>query len=278
MRLFVHHATRYRWSEPQRGIIQLLRVTPASVTGQAVADCRIDVDRDARLRSGRDGFGNVTTMLYVDGPIDQIDVTVAGEVLIEDCGGIVAGAPEPLPPALFRRMTLLAGADQRITSFAHDLRDEGGDALDWLHRLNHRIFERIAFDTEATGVETDAGSAFARGHGVCQDHAHIFLAAARVLNIPARYVSGHLFRRDGAVAQQAGHAWVEAFVEGLGWIGFDPANGICTDDAYVRVAIGLDYGDASPTTGRRRGGGEEALDVEVRVALSQVQAQVQAQS
>jgi len=113
---------------------------------------------------------------------------------------------------------------------------------------------------------------------VCQDHAHIFLAAARVLNIPARYVSGHLFRRDGAVAQQAGHAWVEAFVEGLGWVAFDPANGICTDDAYVRVAVGLDYGDASPTTGRRRGGGEECLDVEVRVALSQVQAQVQVQA
>jgi transglutaminase-like putative cysteine protease len=278
MRLFVHHATHYRWSEPQRGLIQLLRVTPASFAGQAVVDWRIDIDRDARLRTGRDGFGNITTMLYVDGPIEQIGLTFAGEVLTEDRAGIVAGAPEPLPPLLFRRMTLLAGADQRIIAFAHAARDEGGDALDWLHRLNHQIHQRIAYNTEATGVETDAATAFARGHGVCQDHAHIFLAAARALGIPARYVSGHLFRRDGEVAQQAAHAWTEAFIEGLGWIGFDPANGICTDDAYVRVAVGLDYGDASPTTGRRRGSGEEALDVEVRVALSQAQAQVQVQA
>lgn len=276
MRLFLRHATRYDWSEPQRGIIQLLRVTPASFTGHSVIDWRIDVDRDARLRTGRDGFGNVTTMLYVDGPIDHIEITLAGEVLTEDRAGIVAGAPEPLPPALFGRMTLLAGADQRIAAFADDIRGEGGDALDWLHRLNSCVHDRIAFDTAATGVDTDAATAFVRGHGVCQDHAHIFLAAARSLGIPARYVSGHLFRRDGAVAQQAAHAWAEAHIAGLGWIGFDPANGICTDDAYVRVAVGLDYGDASPTTGRRRGGGEEALDVEVRVALSQVQAQVQA--
>jgi transglutaminase-like putative cysteine protease len=275
MRLFVRHATRYRWSEPQRGIIQLLRVTPASFAGHSVVDWRIDVDRDARLRTGRDGFGNVTTMLYVDGPIDRIEVTLTGEVLTEDRAGLVAGAPEPLPVPLFRRMTPLAAADERISALATELRD-GGDMLDWLHRLNREVHRRIAFDTEATGVETDAATAFVRGHGVCQDHAHIFIAAARASGVPARYVSGHLFRRDGAINQQAAHAWAEAHIDGLGWIGFDPANGICPDDAYVRVAVGLDYGDASPMTGRRRGGGEEALDVDVRVALSQVQAQLQA--
>ena len=243
MRLFVHHATRYRWSETQRGIIQLLRVTPASFAGQAVVDWRIDVDRDARLRSGRDGFGNVTTMLYVDGPIDQIDVTVAGEVLTDERGGIVAGAPEPLPPGLFRRMTMLAGADQRIASFAQALRDEGGDALDWLHRLNARIFERIAFDTQATGVETDAGTAFARGHGVCQDHAHIFLAAARALGIPARYVTGYLLGEDGTASV---HAWAELWDENLGWIGFDPLLNLCPTESHIRLASGLDATSTMP--------------------------------
>jgi transglutaminase-like putative cysteine protease len=97
------------------------------------------------------------------------------------------------------------------------------------------------------------------------------------MGLPARYVNGY-FLTDQPGPAEAHHAWAEVFITGLGWVGFDPANGICTDDAYVRIAVGLDYGDASPTTGRRRGGGEEALDVEVRVALSQVQAQVQIQA
>ena len=106
---------------------------------------------------------------------------------------------------------------------------------------------------------TPAEEAYGAGHGVCQDFAHIFIAVARRLAIPARYVSGHLFRRDGAHLQPAAHAWTEAWVDDLGWVAFDPANGISTDDAYVRVAAGLDYRDASPIAGARVGGGAEAL-------------------
>ena len=96
--------------------------------------------------------------------------------------------------------------------------------------------------------------------GVCQDITHIFIASARQLGIPARYVSGYFHRADGVNEQQAGHAWAEAFVEHLGWVGFDPTNGIGTTDAHLRVAVGLDYLGAAPVRGTRFGGDGESLE------------------
>ena len=95
--------------------------------------------------------------------------------------------------------------------------------------------------------------------GVCQDLTHIFVAAARVLGIPGRYIGGHFHRADGVTSQEAGHAWAEAYIENLGWVGFDPTNGICTTEAHVRVAAGLDYLGAAPVRGTRVGGAGESL-------------------
>ncbi len=108
---------------------------------------------------------------------------------------------------------------------------------------------------------------------MCQDITHIFVAAARSLGIPARYVGGHFHRVDGVTSQEAGHAWAEAHVENLGWVGFDPTNGISTTDAHVRVAVGLDYLGAAPVRGTRYGGAGETLTVAVRVAQARQQIQ-----
>jgi transglutaminase-like putative cysteine protease len=123
----------------------------------------------------------------------------------------------------------------------------------------------VAFDTKPTEVTTTAAEAFSLRRGVCQDLTHIFIAAARCLGIPARYVSGYLYRVDGVVDQEAGHAWAEANVPGLGWVGFDAANGISIGEGHVRVAIGLDYLGAAPVRGTRQGGGSEDLDVVLKV-------------
>jgi transglutaminase-like putative cysteine protease len=278
MRLAIRHVTTYAYAEPARGIIQLLRATPLSFTGQNVLDWRIDVDCDARLREGRDGYGNVTHMLYVDRPVSRLSVSVNGRVLTEDRAGIVLGLPHDLPPQIFCRATPLTEAGPAIVALARSL-DAGPDlALGRLHNLNHRLYETMRFDTEATEADTSAEQACAAGHGVCQDFAHMFIAAARQLGIPARYISGHLFRRDGAHVQEASHAWAEAWVGDLGWVAFDPANGISADDAYVRVACGLDYRDAAPVAGARSGGGSEQLTVEVAVNEMQQQAQFQSQN
>jgi transglutaminase-like putative cysteine protease len=131
----------------------------------------------------------------------------------------------------------------------------------------------IIFDTSPTQTVTTAAEAFALRRGVCQDLTHIFIAAARQLGIPARYIGGHFYRADGVTAQEAGHAWVEAFIENLGWIGFDPTNGISTTDAHVRVAAGLDYLGAAPVRGTRYGGSGETLKVAVHVDQAQRQTQ-----
>ncbi|MCB1435318.1 MAG: transglutaminase family protein, partial [Alphaproteobacteria bacterium] len=142
--------------------------------------------------------------------------------------------------------------------------------------------ERLRFDVEATDTGTTAIDAFARGHGVCQDFTHIFIAAARHLGHPARYVGGYLFQPPEGqsqsmggmtqsqslattLRQNAGHAWAEALVPDLGWVGFDAANAMSPTDAYVRVAVGLDYLGAAPIRGTRYGGSGEGLSVRVIV-------------
>ena len=278
MQLAVNYTTAYHYAEDARRIVQLLRVTPSSFAGQAVLDWRIDVDCDARLREGRDGYGNVTHMLYIDRPIRSLAVSIAGRVLTEDRHGIVQGLPHDLPPEIFTRVTPLTAAGPAIIELADWTKKGKGSALDKLHRLAARLHETMRYDEDATGIDTVAEQAFAARHGVCQDFTHIFIATARRLGWPARYVSGHLFRRDGALVQEAAHAWVEAWIEDLGWTAFDALNGICTDDAYIRVACGLDYRDAAPVAGARSGGGTEDLTVEVKVSEAAPQAQAQSQN
>lgn len=273
MHLFIDHRTEYRFSEPQRRVIQLLRVTPTSFNGQQVIDWQINVECDARLLPGRDGFGNETTMLYIDGPINGLTLTVRGEVLTENRAGIVQGAVELMPAEVFLQQTTLSRATPEIVAFAETIAARETDRIACLHLLMDEIHDRIRFDADEAYVEREAGDAFAAGNGVCQDHAHIFIAAARAMGIPARYVSGHLYQRDGSGRQPASHAWAEAHVEALGWIGFDPTNAMSPDDAYIRVAIGLDYRDAAPLSGSRAGGGTESLFVGVTVSQAQTQSQ-----
>ena len=278
MQLSVNYATRYRYSEPTARIVQLLRLSPVSFPGQNVLDWRIDVDCDARLREARDGYGNVIHMLYIDRPVQELKITATGRVLTEDRAGVVQKLPADLPPLVFMRETPLTAASRGLRELASTLDSEGGASLDRLHGLTRAIQARMTFDTSSTEADTVGADAFEASHGVCQDFTHIFIAASRLLGIPARYVSGHLFRRDSAPIQEAAHAWAEAWVEDLGWVGFDPTNGICTDDAYVRVACGLDYRDAAPIAGARSGGGGESLCVEVQVNEARQQAQFQSQN
>lgn len=277
MRLQVQYDTSYDYSRPAQRVIQLLRLTPLSFEGHNVLDWRIDVDCDARLREARDGYGNIIHMLYVDGPIDGLKVTVTGKVLTQDRGGIVGGLPGDLPRQVFLRQTPLTEPGRALHQLASALTAQGGTELDKLHRLTAAIHTRMTFDTHGSEVDTTASEAYFNGHGVCQDFAHIFIAVARTIGVPARYISGHLFRRDGMALQEAGHAWAEAWIEHLGWVAFDPSNGICADDAYIRVAAGLDYRDAAPFAGARKGGGGERLSVQVKVLRAGAQSQAQSQ-
>jgi transglutaminase-like putative cysteine protease len=273
MQLQLLHRTRYRFSRPLTDAIQLLRLTPLSCATQTVLDWRIDVDCNARLREARDGYGNVVHTLYINEPVTDFAITATGKVITEDRAGVVEGLPGELPPDVFLRSTSLTEPDDALRQLAREFLQQSQPPLDLLHALNLTLKEQLTFDVEATGAYTPAAQSYAERRGVCQDFAHIFIAVARLMGVPARYVSGHLFRRDGCSEQQAGHAWAEAWVPTLGWVAFDPTHGICSDDAYVRVAHGLDYSDTAPIAGARRGGGGEVMAVEVVVRETTLRSQ-----
>lgn len=263
MRLSIDHHTSYRFSVPQSRVVQLLRVTPGDFAGQTVIDWRIDVDCDARLRTGQDGYGNPTTMLYIDGPVENVGLTVRGEVLTEDQAGVVRGAHEPLPPLYFLRETPTTGISHAVRAFAG--RIGGNDALERVHMLNTLVGGAIAIAAGRGTVGRSADDALASGQGSTRDAAHLLIAAARALDMPARIVSGHSLNGPDRGNRRSAHYWAEVHVDRLGWVALDPSSGFSPDESYVRVAVGLDAYDATPVSGTRTGGGVEELDVAVHV-------------
>lgn len=268
MRLRVRHETSYTYETPAKRAIEVLRLTPRGHDGQFVVDWRIDVDRDCRLEQSTDPFGNVVHSFTVEGPLDSLTIIAEGRIETNDTHGVVVGQVERFSPIVFLRETGLTTADAEIRSFAEAAAVGSPPRVDLMHRLMSGIRERMRFETNATDTGTSAIEAFRHGHGVCQDFAHVFIAAARHLGIPTRYVSGYMRRIDGENDQDAGHAWAEALVDDLGWVGFDPANGIAPTEAYVRLAVGLDYLGAAPVRGVRYGGAGEKLAVRVVVELA----------
>ena len=265
MRIRISHETRYHYDAPTSGVIQTLRLTPRNHDGHYVVHWRIDVTEDCRLDLHEDAFGNITHTFTAEGPFAELGVQVEGEVDVQDTAGIVRGAIERFPPSLYLRATPLTEPGGAIADFARETRSQADDTLPLLHALLGRIHGEMTYDTDPTHTTTTAAEAFALKRGVCQDLTHIFIAAARSLNVPARYVGGYFHHDDGVTAQDAGHAWAEGFVPGLGWVAFDTANGICATDAHVRVAVGLDYLGAAPVRGMRYGGSGETLAVSVQV-------------
>jgi transglutaminase-like putative cysteine protease len=274
MRIRIAHETVYRYETPATKAIQILRVHPRNHDGQYVVRWRVEVSEDCRVEPREDAFGNLTHTFTVEGPISELAVRVAGEVETQDTHGIVRGTPEKFPPSFYLRQTDLTSPDEVIADWAKKISDNGKKApLDTLHALQQEIYSNFKFDVDSTVPSTTAQEAFKHQHGVCQDYAHVFCSAARLLNIPARYIGGYFLRGDGVVHTDSGHAWAEAWLPDLGWIAFDPANGICATEAHIRVATGLDYLGAAPVRGTRYGGVGEKMAVKVTVDQSSRQSQ-----
>lgn len=266
MRIRISHATTYHYDAPPSSVTQTLRLTPRHHDGQYVTNWRIELSEDCLLHQHEDAFGNITHSFTADGPFESLTVAVEGEVDTQDTHGIVTGTVERFPPSLFLRETSLTEPDSAIIEFAEAARSSSNDTLSMLHALLSALHSEMTFDPEPTQTGTTAAEAFKLRRGVCQDITHIFIAAARQLGIPARYIGGHFCRADGVIVQDAGHAWAEANVDKLGWVGFDPTHGLSPTESHVRVAVGLDYLGAAPVRGSRIGGGGETMSVAVRVA------------
>jgi transglutaminase-like putative cysteine protease len=266
MRLRIAHSIVHRYDPPAAGVIQVLRLTPRNHEGQYVIGWRIDVSADARLNAHEDAFGNLSHVFSADGPFDELCVKVDGEVETQNADGVVRGTVERFSPSLFLRDTPLTQADERIRDFAQTIRSTNrSDILGELHALMEELHEGMLGESDPLQTEAaTAAEVFVRKRGVARDLTHIFIGAAHCLEIPARYIAGY-FCADGGVEQQSGHAWAEAFVPKLGWVGFDATNCVCPTDAYVRVAVGLDALGAIPVRGTRYGSGGETLAVAIKV-------------
>lgn len=260
MRIAIRHETRYRLAEKARRTVQYLRLTPRHDRCQSVVSWSVEGFPD--LNTWRDGFGNIVHLACNNEPHDEVVVVVDGVVDTIDTHGVLP-LDDGLPPRMFLRETPLTRVTPEIVAFANEHAERGSDGdLAALHRLMGALATKVEYTRGQTDVTTTAAEALALGRGVCQDHAHLFIACARVLGIPCRYVSGYIVDIDPGAAS---HAWAEAFVDGLGWVSFDAANKRSATDAYVRLAVGYDYASGSPITGRRTGGPGEDLAVSLQV-------------
>lgn len=270
MRLKIKHTTEYFYDEPVPYSLQRLRLTPLAAPGQTVKNWSVDVEGATVEVGYSDHFGNRVELVETEGSRRTVKIVASGEVDTEDRSGVFGAHQGHAPLWLFLRESPLTKPGKLIREL---VRNTTGDSeLSRLHALMETIHELVEYKPGSTGTGTTAEQALEAGSGVCQDHAHIFISAARCMNLPARYVSGYLLM-DDVTEQTATHAWAEAHLQGLGWVGFDAANNVCPDDRYVRIATGLCYRDCAPVSGMRVGFATENLNVTVTVAQSQSQSQ-----
>lgn len=285
-RLAIRHATTYRYAGSPEAVVQIVRLTPHDAPGQRRLAWRVAEAGGAVPLVFVDGFGNVSHLFRAAPQGARLEIVAEG--VVETTGradrnpdpdpDAASACPcEPLAPAFFLRATPRTTPTPALRAFAVDVRAalpaaDRGDAYHEGMRLAERLCESIAHRAGATSVESRADEAFATGAGVCQDRTHLLLLLARELGHPARYISGYWY---GAALEDEGamHAWAEIWHPQRGWLAIDPSSGGAATAAHVRVAIGLDYGDASPLRGMRQGGYGEGLSVSVSIARQAEQLQ-----
>jgi transglutaminase-like putative cysteine protease len=264
MRLRIEHTTRYEFAQPVSHGLQRLRLTPKNTQGQKIINWTMHLSGARAEVEYDDHNHNRTALVSVEPGVKLVEVRCEGVVATADNHGVIGQHAGQMPLWAFVAQTPLTRPGPKVRAILGGIDVPRDDKLASLHRLSALVIEAVAYVPGETGVATTGEEAALIGAGVCQDHAHIFIGGARALGIPARYVSGYLMMND-RIEQEAGHAWAEAFVEGLGWVGFDVSNGISPDERYVRVATGRDYREAAPVTGMSYGAGESLLAVTLAV-------------
>jgi transglutaminase-like putative cysteine protease len=280
MRLKITHRTEYRYDAPIAYALQRVRLLPRGGATQKVIGWSVTIEGAREEARFTDHFDNDTRLISLEGEPRVIAIEATGEVETQDKAG-VTGLHRGLAPLwLFMRETELTTPGERTRALAAEV-GEGAD-IARLHQLMALVGTPAApadsdkpteagaaqSQVQASGgdgqdQEQTCSTAEARTSGG-EDQAETFIAAARLLGFPARYVSGYLLP-DGAEGKAARHAWAEAHVDRLGWVGFDVANLMSPDHNYVRVATGRDHRDAMPVSGIRLGQPDEQLAVSIMV-------------
>jgi transglutaminase-like putative cysteine protease/predicted glutamine amidotransferase len=284
MRLSITHRTSYSYADTVERSTHLLRLAPVHDRLQSLLDLELNVSVQGRSLDFDDVFGNRVRRLVVDTPYRELAIVARSQVEVRDTNPLgfdlrrtrttiplvwmpwqrIMLEPFLLPPELPETQL-----DELVDYAMRFVVRNDGDLLDMLLDLNEAIHSEYVYSAGATTLATTAFDVYARKEGVCQDFANLFICLARLMGVPARYVCGYLFtgpRDPNRVQAQASHAWVQVYLPEVGWRGLDPTNGQVTRTSHVRVAVGRNYVDATPTSGTIYvGGGAETLDVEVEV-------------
>ncbi len=256
MQLIIQHTTHYQYSEPLLYSIQQLRLTPQDGFGQKVKSWSILVN--GQMFQYQDAHGNIMHQVVVDSNHQELKIVAKGEV---DTGFAHDRQESVLPLPVYLRHTRLTDNSPQLMQFAQSLQTP--KSLEDLLQISRRIIQQVPYQKGSTEVYTTASEALATGRGVCQDHAHIFISLCRLLNVPARYVSGYLYTQDGHLLES--HAWADAWLDECAWTSVDVSNCCEINASHVRLATGLDYHDACPVSGIRVGGGDEQMQAKVHV-------------
>jgi len=263
MELSISHTTEYAYSMPVNYALQKVRLRPLSSVMQTVKTWQVEITGGKIETSYTDHYGNHVDLVSITPGAQVLRIQAAGHVNTLNDTGVLGHVYGRAPLWHFQqptRMTLPGDAIKALPPV-----DTADDAqLESLHALSAAILDTLPYQAGATSVDTTAEDAMQGEVGVCQDHAQIFVSAARLSGLPARYVSGYLMT-DEEIAHEATHAWAEVFVSGLGWVGFDVSNGMSPDERYTRIAIGRDARDAAPIEGLRMGSAQESLVVSLQV-------------
>lgn len=285
-RVSVVHRTAYRYAKPVERSVHLLRLTPMHDRLQTLHHSSIAMSVDGKMREYDDVFGNRVRKIAIDKSFTELIVEAKSELTLLDTEPwslrpLHARSTIPLVWMPWQRQVLqpyllpteipdseLEELGQYAMSFVER---NDYDLVDTLFDLNQTIFREYEYRQGATGLSTTPFDVYVNRRGVCQDFTNLFICLCRLLNVPARYVCGYLYPGPTGtnIAQaQASHAWVQVYLPELGWKGFDPTNGVVTRTDHVRVAVGRNYVDATPTSGTIYvGGGAETLEVDVKVSL-----------
>ncbi|MBI3900414.1 MAG: transglutaminase family protein [Gammaproteobacteria bacterium] len=269
MRFTIQHETIYSYTSPVHYSIQQLRLTPRIDQNQRALSWQITAP--GPLQRSIDAYGNITHTMVLRAPHNEIRMLVNGSLEIEPLrdGHVPTTNDMPgseLSPLVYTVATPLTTADDSVRAFAarHLARDRR--ATNFV-ALAEAICDAVQYQSGITEVTSTAAQALAIGQGVCQDHAHLFLACCRANNVPARYVSGYI--HPGDTTHAASHAWADVWVEDKGWISIDITHRQYAGERHCRLALGRDYMSAAPIRGVRTGGGDESLEVRVAVRTDQ---------
>jgi transglutaminase-like putative cysteine protease len=263
MQLHIRHVTRYRYDRPVKYSVQSLHLTPRRDPCQRALSWTITAP--GRRLEQIDAHGNISHLLTIEQPHREIQIVVRG--VVETADSEARHEEGPLSPLTYLAATALTAPSEDIKAFALSALDRVRDPRERLHTLADAVYGAVRYRVGVSDVGGSAAAAFRSGEGVCQDQAHVFIASARVVGIPARYVSGYLYTGDASDA--ASHAWVDAWLgPEIGWQSIDVTHRRPAVRTYCRLAVGRDYLDAAPVRGVRQGGGGERMEANVLVAES----------